>query len=144
MERFWSKIRIENSGCWIWTRATDYRGYGRVAYRGQNRQAHRVSWMLTNGDIPRGLNVLHKCDCRPCVNPAHLFLGTQRDNVQDMDKKKRRVSMVGEQSPNAVLTAHYIRIIRQSSASRISLAKRFGVHPGTISKVIHGVTWKHI
>ena len=89
--RFHEKYeRIPFSGCWLWTAGTNERGYGIIgvtAYRVD--KAHRVSWRLHHGEIPIGANVLHKCDVPGCVNPAHLFLGTLSDNMQDCVTKKR-------------------------------------------------------
>lgn len=89
-DRFWP--RVDTSGgpdaCWEWTRGRDPHGYGRFATPNSDL-AHRASWELHNGPIPAGLNVLHHCDNPPCVNPRHLFLGTQKDNVDDMVAKGR-------------------------------------------------------
>jgi hypothetical protein len=92
-ERFEEKFIPEpNSGCWIWTAATGgnarYR-YGEFSFNGCPELAHRVSWILYRGDIPDGLNILHRCDNGLCVNPHHLFSGTQQDNMHDMIKKGR-------------------------------------------------------
>jgi hypothetical protein len=94
-ERFWEKV-AKGDGCWLWTASLGSTGYGQICVRdekGQYRQtkAHRVSWILTNGPIPGGLQVLHKCDNPPCVNPDHLFLGTAIDNMRDMAAKGRHV-----------------------------------------------------
>ena len=88
-QRFWTKVQ-KSDGCWLWT-ATKTKGYGMI--EGPNRvpmQAHRVAWRLTFGEIPPGLSVLHHCDVPLCVNPAHLWLGTQKENLQDAERKGRR------------------------------------------------------
>jgi hypothetical protein len=96
-ERFWLKVD-KSSGhgpwgdCWLWTAAKDKKGYGRFyGFPGERRQAqaHRVSWRLAHGDIPEGISVLHSCDVPACENPAHLFLGTNDDNLEDMRRKGR-------------------------------------------------------
>lgn len=83
-----------NSGCWLWIGALRA-GYGNFWYKGKNESAHRVSWLLHNGKIPDEKCVLHKCDMPSCVNPDHLFIGTQRDNVIDAVSKGRQKNLLG-------------------------------------------------
>ena len=92
-ERFW--VKVDKSGdCWEWIAFRLKSGYGRFWYKGAPHQAHRVSWMLHNlSEIPKGQCVLHRCDNPPCVNPDHLFLGTDADNVRDRDQKGRQNNM---------------------------------------------------
>lgn len=88
--RFWDKVAIDR-GCWLWTAGTRH-GYGAISEGGRGSpmiMAHRFSWEFHFGPIPDGLGVLHKCDNPPCVNPAHLFLGTQGDNMRDKAVKGR-------------------------------------------------------
>lgn len=89
-ERLWRRVR-KTDGCWFWTGCRDKNGYGQIALkRGEHSKlVHRISWQLTYGVIPDGLNVLHKCDTPTCCNPDHLFLGTQLDNMRDMRAKGR-------------------------------------------------------
>lgn len=93
-DRFWSKVR-KGDGCWLWTSNAHHNGYGQIALsrNGATRQrwawAHRVAWELTNGPIPAGQLVLHRCDTPLCVNPAHLFLGTHLENIADSVRKGR-------------------------------------------------------
>lgn len=86
--RFWSKV--DDSGdCWLWTANRTPLGYGRFSFNGEPQKAHRVAWILTHGEIPQGLNVLHRCDNPPCVRTTHLFIGTIMDNCHDMMRKGR-------------------------------------------------------
>jgi hypothetical protein len=89
IKRFYEKVRIEGVGdCWEWT-AGKSTGYGVIKVDGRSRKAHRVSYLIHNGELPREMLVCHKCDNPPCVNPAHLFLGTYQDNAQDKVNKGR-------------------------------------------------------
>jgi hypothetical protein len=93
-----------NSGCWLWVGPDNGKGYGLLGIRNRpkkiryNLLAHRASWTIHKGDIPEGALVLHKCDVRSCVNPDHLFLGSPKDNTQDMIAKGRRSSGCGNRS----------------------------------------------
>jgi hypothetical protein len=91
-DRFFAKVREDVSGCHLWTGARNVWGYGRLHVGGKMLAAHRVAWELANGPIPDGMWVLHHCDVRDCVNPAHLYLGTHRQNVRDMIERGRHPS----------------------------------------------------
>ncbi len=88
MERFFQKVS-KTDNCWLWLANKDNDGYGRIKIKGKTLLAHRVSWNIHFGQIPEEMNVLHRCDNPPCVNPLHLFLGTVLDNVRDRDSKGR-------------------------------------------------------
>lgn len=117
------------SGCWLWSGpCTSRNGYG-IVRSGQTRSAHRLAWELAHGPIPMGLSVCHHCDTPRCVNPAHLFLGTQQDNLADMRAKGRQVR--GERTHSHKLTAADVLEIRRClSAGTMSspeIADRFGI-----------------
>jgi len=88
---FWEKVE-KTDACWNWKAFIDYKGYGQFGFKNKVVRSHRVAWELTFGPIPSGLHVLHRCDNRKCVNPAHLFLGTNKDNVNDRELKGRHHS----------------------------------------------------
>lgn len=94
--RFWPKVNVlGETQCWNWMASIKPNGYGQIGRGGRGAgvvYAHRASWELVNGKIPDGLQVLHHCDNRRCVNPSHLFLGTQKDNIRDMLSKGRHIS----------------------------------------------------
>ena len=138
------------TGCWLWTASLRSNGYGQINEGGRSRmmlKAHRVSWTLYRGAIPDGLCVLHKCDTPPCVNPDHLFLGTQAQNVKDMHDKGRDNHPRGERHRSAKLTVAQVLEIRRLRAEGISsgeLAKIFPVDESNISRIGNGHLWKSV
>lgn len=147
-ERFWAKVNKQHpNGCWLWTGYIDHNGVGKFSGGPREMQiASRASYILHNGPIPKGLVVRHKCDNPACVNPTHLELGTQRDNIRDMIERERGNwrAPKGEERHNAILTEDQVRYIRSSDERGIDLAERFGVKPTTISAIRVGRLWKHL
>ncbi len=148
-ERFWSKVDIPDLfSCWIWKgyKLKDKR-YGKFWYQSRDWFAHRLSWLITYGDIPENMCVLHKCDNPKCINPAHLFIGTNNDNVHDMVKKHRNSCGVGIKNSHAKLNEELvigIRIMRQCEYSYGIIANLYNVTPSTIRDIDKHRTWKHI
>lgn len=151
VDRFWKYVTPgDPNECWTW-RGCTRNGYGALGVNAQPALAHRVSWEIHNGPIPEGLIVCHKCDNRPCVNPRHLFLGTQLDNMRDMDAKGRRVTVCnprkGETHPCAKLTPKEVVEIRQLVAQGISqrkVGRMFGIGQQSVGDIVHRKIWKHV
>lgn len=144
-ERFWTKVRKQHDGCWVWTGSRSDTGYGSF-HDGRPFATHRYSWEIHHGPIPEGLCVLHRCDNRACVNPDHLWLGTKAENSRDMAEKGReRVpSQPGESHHSAKLTEDAVLAIRASDETGVALAKRYGVSPSLISLVRRRRAWQHL
>jgi hypothetical protein len=153
VESFWDSVYIAtDGGCWLWFGMKDGDGYGRVITSRQPLKrsgAHRVSYELHNGPITRGMQVLHRCDTPACVNPAHLFLGTQKDNMDDMHRKGRAVHIgaPGERNGWAKLTEDDIRFIRTVSRKEYTdreLGALLHVARSTVQGIRSGTWWKHV
>jgi hypothetical protein len=140
--------RIEKTDtCWLWRGYKTRLGYGVVTFGQRRPLAHRVSFELYCREIPDGMKVLHRCDVRNCVRPSHLFLGTQLDNIKDMETKGRRSRKsinVGENHGRAKLTEGDVALIRTMThiPARV-LAETLGVSQNTVGKIRLGRTWKH-
>lgn len=138
LKKFERKIDITESGCHEWMGAKIWSGYGRVTIDYKQYLAHRISWMVNFGEIEKGMFVCHTCDNRCCVNPDHLFLGTQAENMQDASQKGRNRT-----KPRPQLTKEAAESIREEYPSKtiFALADEYGVTPVTISHVINNRTF---
>lgn len=151
--RFWAKVDKVNGPvhplhgqCWVWTAATQRGGYGGFFNGKKWSAAHRVSLAFSGVAVSDGHHVLHRCDNPPCVNPAHLFLGTHADNMRDMCQKGRHGERynLGSANAKAKLAESQVAEIRVSSARSAVLAEKFGVHRSTIHRIRTGRDWAHI
>lgn len=153
-ERFWAKVKTAGADeCWNWIAGIGGPGYGELnlGRRGEGMTtAHRFSYELHNGPIPDGLFVMHSCDNRRCVNPAHLSLGTAGDNNQDAIRKGRfrfPPSLCGEASPVSKLNDEAVRAIRlrRANGERLSvLANEFDVTEALVSMIALRKIWQHV
>lgn len=140
LTRFWSKV--DKSGeCWLWMAYLNWDGYGQSYIDRIPFKAHRISYAIANGD-PGELNVNHTCDTPACVNPAHLWAGTQQEGMDDKVAKDRQDK--GETHGSAKLTEEQVREILASDESQYTLANRYGVAHNTIWSIKCGRTWKHL
>lgn len=98
-ERFWNNVIKNPEGCWGWRAYKDPNGYGQMSVMGKLQRAHRISYTLHYGVIPKGMMVCHKCDNPECTNPDHLFLGTNADNMRDAYKKAQLPTIMSSNNP---------------------------------------------
>jgi|SRR5579859_1508444 len=145
-QKFFIQVK-KTKTCWLWQGMLCGKGYGKFIFERRLQYAHRVSYQLFVGSIPEGLCVLHKCDVPACVNPKHLFLGTNLDNVQDMMQKGRLNPPRGVRNALHKLTDNKVRRIRHLYSRGVlqnRLAKDFGVSKTCIWCIVVKRTWKHI
>lgn len=131
-------------GCWKWTGQLDAWGYGRLKWRGRKALAHRLSWESTRGPVPIGLWVLHRCDTPDCINPMHLFLGTEADNRADMFAKGRQGGPRGRANIHAKLTEDQVRAIRSDIRLHSEIAAEYGVGESAVRKIRNRESWRHL
>ena len=158
--RFAGKFRVVDSGCWIWSASRDKSGYGDFYIRSKRFSAHRASYALYVGDIPHGMCVCHRCDVRECVNPSHLFLGTNIDNIADRDRKGRQARGLrsgkhthpesiarGERHGMVRLTADDVVSMRKDRVDGMKMAElaaKYGVSDSQAQRIVSRLNWKHI
>jgi hypothetical protein len=153
-EYIYENSEIDINDCWIWKRSKIKKGYGHPKFKGKLILAHRLSYLTFVGEIPNNLFVLHTCDNPPCVNPKHLFLGTNQDNMKDRNNKNRQAK--GEDQGNSKLVQEEVNEIRtlwsaeleerakgkNSQLTQRELGKRFGVGQGQINRIVNNKSWK--
>lgn len=149
--RFWIRVnKNAPNGCWLWIGSKNPHGYGTLSIKKVHTLAHRKSWEMAHGPIPKGSGyhgvcVLHRCDTPACVNPSHLFLGSVKDNHDDMASKGRRP--IGSRHPNSKITEDDVREIRKRLArgeSGVAVARRFNLAVTNISMIRNRHTWSHV
>lgn len=149
-QAFAARVNKTGAGeCWLWTGGKTKHGYGQLRVNSRKMLAHRFSWEHHNGHIPKGEGhhgtcVLHRCDNPSCVNPDHLWLGTQADNIADREAKGRGVRLEGEAHGNAKLTEPEVIAILADTRSQSKIAADYGVDQTTISQIKCRKTWKHV
>lgn len=149
ISRFNEKV-VKKDGCWDWIGTKDKNGYpllfsGSSGYKFSEQRGNRISWLIHKGEVPKGMNVLHKCDNPVCCNPEHLFLGTPKANSEDRDRKGR--SAYGEKSKTSKLTNDDVKKIKYLLSIGVTqkrIGKDFKVNYRTIGNIHRGITWKHI
>ena len=149
-ERFWEKVRKGRPNeCWEWQAARNEKGYGRLtAGRGVHLKAHRVAWALSNGcKLEPSACILHRCDNPPCCNPRHLFVGTMKDNTDDMIKKGRNSNpphRYGENHHAAKFDERTAKKIIRDNRTLSAIAEEHGISWMTVFRLKHGLTWKNL
>ena len=147
LRKSFNNFVIKNDQCWEWKGSLSTKGYGRINYKGKKILAHRASWILHNGPIPEALLVCHTCDNPKCTKFSHLFLGTTKDNVQDMMKKKRNRFPFGEKVSLAKLKVEQVVQIKNLLAQNMTdreVSVLFNVSISSIYRIRIGRTWKHV
>ena len=145
LEKIFENVEmISECGCWIWMGSIGRKGYGRVEIYGIELRAHRLSWEFHHGPIPEGLCVLHRCDVRSCVNPQHLFLGTNDDNIRDMVAKKRQSAPRGEHNGSAKLSESDVKNIRADNRFQRIIASDYGISQTSVCNIKNHRRWKTV
>lgn len=143
IERFWSKVdkSDDTDVCWNWKACKLRDGYGQFGIREKSYHSNRFAWEVTYGNIPEGLCVCHKCDNTSCCNPSHLFLGTKKDNSDDMIRKGRRASFQGERNGRCKVSDLQVLEIRKIYAegkiSSATIGKMFGLGRAHVWRIVN-------
>lgn len=138
-----NRSRLAENGCWEWVGYFGSGGYGMMSRNGKNQRAHRISYEAYKGTISKGMVVRHTCDNPACINPDHLILGSQRDNVADREARNRRV-VNGERIGTSKLTEKDVLEIRASKESLDVLARRYDIDRSNVWVIRAGKSWRHL
>lgn len=140
---FYGSPEEDDNGCILWLGAQGRGGYGICGWRKKVWSVHRLAWINAHGEIPNGMHVLHTCDVRHCINPAHLWLGTNADNIADKVRKGRASAATGTKNGNAKLTEADARAIRTDARPLREIAAEYGVSETIVSGIRRGTKWRH-
>lgn len=140
-----SRIFVDAQGCFNWLGSKNLKGYGTLSFNGTNVKAYRMSYTVFRREIPNGLSVCHHCDNRACINPSHLFLGTQKDNMADA-ARKRRMSHGSKLSRTGLTEVQAINLVEdyKSGLSTRRLSVKYGVSTQLARNIIKKSTWKYL
>ncbi len=140
----WSRVEYDtNGGCWLWSGPFSPDGYGQFAVGdGKTIRAHRAFWSKENGDIPDGMVICHKCDTPRCVNPQHLRIGTQADNIRECVTKGRKQTPRGKHNRLSKVNVKMVLAIRDDPRPQTVIAKEYGLCQATVSEIKRRLIWK--
>jgi len=150
-KRFWDCVAFGiGNACWLWTKTKNDNGYGVTNFKGHRTTSHRISYILTKGKPPEGMVVMHSCDNRLCCNPAHLSVGTQKENIQEMHKKGRAgdTRNFGHKNGTTKYTdaqcQEMRRLHKEEKMTQTAISKKFGLAQSHVSRIIRGENRKVI
>jgi len=149
--RLMANIAVDSNGCWLWQKYRHRLGYGVMNLNGRLEQAHRAAWLILVAQIPTGMQLNHRCHVRHCVNPDHLYLGTQVDNMRDMEASGRAKRAVGSKNGVAKLTEDQAREIRVRAIAANgkkghvkAICAEFGICASLVRQIRRGEAWRHV
>lgn len=146
IRKYYEKYVIKQEGCWDWKGIIEHTGYAKLGIRPPIK-AHRASWLIHKGEIPKGLIVCHTCDNRKCTNPDHLWIGNHKENIQDKIKKGRANTPKGMQLKVSKLNDEQVKEVKihlKNGLTCSEIGRKYGFSRKIISRIKNGETWKHI